>query len=254
MSPSSETSSTEGDDVFAVAFYRRNVVSCPATFVLPQHGGGGGDSDSWRSSGGIEPPVGRQNEEATTFFRDGRRRIDYVLVYDTSRSSLSSSSSSTRKPGEEGGETSAGGNRTASTSSKKSSKYETWRHRFMASLEKAGLHMEEEIQETGKGPTCFIKLSAPWNVLCHYAEELNMRAPLQSAGLPLVAYTAFSSAIKANLSGKSLLYLNNAYENPSTNWSEVVLKKLCLPNLMAEDVPNKPKDYSTCAFKKSKID
>ena len=45
-----------------------------------------------------------------------------------------------------------------------------------------------------------------------------------------------------------------AHPNPSGNWSEWVLSKLRLPNLMFEDVPNKPLDYYTCPFKTSKLD
>ncbi|XP_064079852.1 anoctamin-7-like isoform X2 [Macrobrachium nipponense] len=192
-----------------------------------------GDSDSWRSSGGLGPPPSRPGEDATTFFRDGRRKIDYVLVYDDTSRSSKKLAGAVVGGGQKDDEKSSGVNRSLSASAKKASKHEAWRRKFMDSLNKAGLHMEEETEESGKGTICFIKLSAPWEVLCHYAEELNMRAPLQE------------------LTGSSY---KNAYDNPSTNWSEVVLRKLCLPNLMSEDVPNKPKDYSTCAFKKSKID
>nr|XP_045606846.1 anoctamin-7-like isoform X2 [Procambarus clarkii] len=182
-----------------------------------KHSQHGGDADSWRSSGGLtpaRPPAPKHREDADTFFRDGRRRIDYVLVYEDA-------AGAGRKTRQERDKTL---NRTLSASEKRAFKHESWRLRFMNSLMKAGLHMEEETEETGKKVICFIKLSAPWPVLCHFAEELNMRAPLQ------------------------------AHNNPSTNWSEVILERLHLPNLMAEDVPNKPLDYFTCAFKKSKID
>lgn len=45
-----------------------------------------------------------------------------------------------------------------------------------------------------------------------------------------------------------------AHPNPSVNWSQLVLKALRLPNIMHEEVPNKPLDYYTCPFKKSKLD
>ena len=38
------------------------------------------------------------------------------------------------------------------------------------------------------------------------------------------------------------------------NWTEWVLKKLHIPNIMLQDVPNKPVEYFTCPFKKAKID
>jgi anoctamin-7 len=34
----------------------------------------------------------------------------------------------------------------------------------------------------------------------------------------------------------------------------MVLKALRLPNIMYEEVPNKPLDYYTCPFRKSKLD
>ncbi len=51
-----------------------------------------------------------------------------------------------------------------------------------------------------------------------------------------------------------LLISSQAHPNPSGNWSEWILSKLRLPNLMYEDVPNKPLDYYTCPFKTSKLD
>jgi hypothetical protein len=39
--------------------------------------------------------------------------------------------------------------------------------------------LQEVVEASGRKVLCFIKLHAPWPVLCHYAEELNMRAPLQ---------------------------------------------------------------------------
>lgn len=70
----------------------------------------------------------------------------------------------------------------------------------------------------------YIKLHAPWDVLCFYAEDLSLRAPLQ------------------------------AHPNPSTNWSEKILSAIKIPNIMQEEVPNKPLDYYTCAFKRSKLE
>jgi hypothetical protein len=51
-----------------------------------------------------------------------------------------------------------------------------------------------------------------------------------------------------------LLLCWQAHPNPSVNWSQQVLKALRLPNIMHEEVPNKPLDYYTCPFKKSKLD
>ncbi|MGH0120058.1 UNVERIFIED_CONTAM: hypothetical protein FKN15_064307 [Acipenser sinensis] len=69
----------------------------------------------------------------------------------------------------------------------------------------------------------YLKLSAPWDVLVYYAEELCLRAPLQ------------------------------AQPNPDLNSSDQFLKNLWIPNIMSQSVPKKPVDYYTCAFRKSKM-
>ena len=51
-----------------------------------------------------------------------------------------------------------------------------------------------------------------------------------------------------------LAFSCQAHPNPSSNYSERVLKFLHIPNIMVNDVPNKPLDYYTCPFKKSKLD
>ncbi|XP_076365201.1 anoctamin-7-like isoform X1 [Tachypleus tridentatus] len=144
-------------------------------------------------------------DDKGTYFRDGKRKIDFVLVYE-----------------EPIGE--AFNTQPAQKASKKAHKHEAWRKKFMSNLRKAGLDMEEEVVESEKKTIHFVKLSAPWTVLINYAEELCMRAPLQ------------------------------AHPNPSANWSEQLLGTFHIPNIMYEDVPNKPLDYYTCAFKKSKLD
>ncbi|WAR15021.1 ANO7-like protein [Mya arenaria] len=98
------------------------------------------------------------------------------------------------------------------------------RYKFLESLRKAGLQTEEERVTTEKRIITYIKLFAPWEVLIFYAEDLCMRAPLQ------------------------------AHPNPSSNWSDKILRTIHVPNMLHEDVPNKPLDYYTCPFKKSKLD
>ena len=82
----------------------------------------------------------------------------------------------------------------------------------------------QEAVEGSKKMIYYIKLHAPWDVLCFYAEDLAMTAPLQ------------------------------AHPNPSSNWSGKCLGTLHIPNLMAVNVPNPPLDFYTCQFKCSKID
>nr|CAD7199295.1 unnamed protein product [Timema douglasi] len=190
------------------------------------------------------------NEDISTFFRDGRRKIDFVLVYEENsagRGGSVTSGWSSASLGSAGVDVGVGAGHNG-PSDKRSTKHDMWRYRFMESLRRVGLDMEEGgtvamaaerivvvinykmlettevVESSNKKLVYFIKLHATWPVLCHYAEELNMRAPLQ------------------------------AHPNPSMNWSEMILQILRLPNIMYEEVPNKPLDYYTCPFRKSKID
>ena len=47
--------------------------------------------------------------------------------------------------------------------------------------------------------------------------------------------------------------LFQAHPNPSSNWSEKMLAKFKIPNIMKIDVPNMPLDFMTCTFKKTKF-
>uniref|UniRef100_A0A3Q4HXG3 Anoctamin n=1 Tax=Neolamprologus brichardi TaxID=32507 RepID=A0A3Q4HXG3_NEOBR len=93
-----------------------------------------------------------------------------------------------------------------------------WEIRSRRKRRGKGTNMEETANE--KKTIHFLKISAPWDVLVCYAEELCLRAPLQHLDL---------------------------------NTSARVLSKLCIPNVMTESVPNRPLDYYTCAFRKSKM-
>ncbi|XP_048470847.1 anoctamin-7 [Rhincodon typus] len=103
-------------------------------------------------------------------------------------------------------------------------RHEKWRKKFVKNLQNAGLLMEKDVTISEKKCIHYLKLSAPWDVLVYYAEELSLRAPLQ------------------------------AQPNPCMNTSEAILRKLRIPNIMTENVPNRPVDYYTCPFRKSKLD
>uniref|UniRef100_A0A8D3EEP1 Anoctamin n=1 Tax=Scophthalmus maximus TaxID=52904 RepID=A0A8D3EEP1_SCOMX len=60
---------------------------------------------------------------------------------------------------------------------------------------------------------------APWSVLCYYAEEINLRVPLQV----------------------------------NTSSSSAMLSRLSLPNPMLQDVPNPPPCFYTCEFRTNKL-
>ncbi|XP_018604157.1 anoctamin-7 [Scleropages formosus] len=98
------------------------------------------------------------------------------------------------------------------------------RENFFSELQAAGIQLEKRVVEEEKTRVTYVLLSAPWSVLCYYAEEISLKAPLE--------------------------------EVPQTNlhWSKKVLDKLSIPNLMAQDVPNPPKDYYTCQFRNNKLE
>uniref|UniRef100_A0A673A087 Anoctamin n=1 Tax=Sphaeramia orbicularis TaxID=375764 RepID=A0A673A087_9TELE len=85
-----------------------------------------------------------------------------------------------------------------------------------------GVSLQREVVQQKK-KVSFILLSAPWSVMCFYAEEISLRAPLQ--------------------------IINSS----NINWSEKILKKVSFPNLMAQDVPNPPPEYYSCQFRASKL-
>uniref|UniRef100_A0AAQ5XPS2 Anoctamin n=1 Tax=Amphiprion ocellaris TaxID=80972 RepID=A0AAQ5XPS2_AMPOC len=99
-----------------------------------------------------------------------------------------------------------------------------FREEFLKRLRHYGLLQEQRVVLQEKKKTSFILLSAPWSLLCYYAEEISLRVPLQGE-LPA----------------------------PNLNWSEQVLSKLSLPNPLSQDVPNPPADYYTCQFRTNKL-
>ncbi|KAM9705183.1 anoctamin-4-like isoform 2-T2 [Menidia menidia] len=75
-------------------------------------------------------------------FTDGKRRIDYILVY------------------------------------RKSNSQSEKREVFERNIRAEGLHMEKEASLTNSD-VIFLKLHAPWDVLCRYAELMNIRMPFR---------------------------------------------------------------------------
>uniref|UniRef100_A0A3B4G238 Anoctamin n=2 Tax=Haplochromini TaxID=319058 RepID=A0A3B4G238_9CICH len=154
------------------------------------------------------------------YFRDGRTKI-FVLVWEIrSRrkrrgkgTNMATSEEREAVPAEE-----------SSRSERRKAQLAQWREKFVQNLESVGLVMEKEETANEKKTIHFLKISAPWDVLVCYAEELCLRAPLQQA-----------------------------QQHLDLNTSARVLSKLCIPNVMTESVPNRPLDYYTCAFRKSKM-
>ncbi|XP_062316528.1 anoctamin-7 [Osmerus eperlanus] len=157
------------------------------------------------------------------YFRDGRTKIDFVLVWELrSRKKRRSKGRGAGAAGEGGGGGDEGGEE--SRSERHHAQLARWRDKFTQNLWTAGLLVEKEVTSSEKKTIHYLKLNAPWEVLLYYAEELCLRAPLQ------------------------------AQPNPDFNSSARVLRKLCIPNIMEESVPNRPLDYYTCAFRKSKME
>ncbi|TRY58070.1 hypothetical protein DNTS_022712, partial [Danionella cerebrum] len=139
------------------------------------------------------------------FFRLNRLP-DFVLVWEES-------ASSTKSPDAE--ELSLGSSRDT---------HRKWRIDFLSRLRAAGLNQEMREVVQGKNKTTYVLLSAPWNVLCYYAEEICLRVPLQVVTTPI------------------------------SNWSEKILENLHIPNMMAQDVPKSPPNFYTCQFRSNKLE
>ncbi|NXE03857.1 ANO7 protein, partial [Lophotis ruficrista] len=133
---------------------------------------------------------------------------DFVLVWETVPWELSGQQASRKNEG---------------LQERSAAIHRTWRKTFLDKLHAAGIHMEKHITRVEKKVVHYLLLSAPWSVLCYYAEELQLRVPLQ------------------------------ALPRQTSNWSASVLRQLGIPNLMAQEVPNLPLDYYTCPFKANKL-
>ncbi|XP_014862363.1 PREDICTED: anoctamin-7-like isoform X3 [Poecilia mexicana] len=132
-------------------------------------------------------------------FRDGKTRIDFVLVWEELRG--------------------VNDNGTGNGATQRK-----WREQFLSKLKQVGLLQEQREVRKAKKMIHFILLSAPWSVLCYYAEEINLKVPLEVVTVPI------------------------------TNWSESFLSKLSLPNPLSQNVPNPPLEYYTCQFRTNKLE
>ncbi|XP_028916825.1 anoctamin-1 isoform X2 [Ornithorhynchus anatinus] len=124
------------------------------------------------------------------YFRDGKRKVDYILVYQYKRSSSSKtlarrvqhndSSSGTRSikpdhplPGKDG-------NMDISEPEQQMDYHEDdkrfRREEYEGNLLEAGLELERD-EDTKIHGVGFVKIHAPWNVLCREAEFLKLKMP-----------------------------------------------------------------------------
>ncbi|XP_058849235.1 anoctamin-7 isoform X1 [Acipenser ruthenus] len=157
----------------------------------------------------------RASDPHRNFFRDGRTKIDFVLVWEVRNHSRRKRRARSRYQ--------ELGKEEQKSADSKETKHSRWRDKFVRNLQNTGLLLEKEETVSDRKTIHYLKLSAPWDVLVYYAEELCLRAPLQ------------------------------AQPNPDLNSSDQFLKNLWIPNIMSQSVPKKPVDYYTCAFRKSKM-
>ncbi|XP_036943144.1 anoctamin-7 [Acanthopagrus latus] len=132
-------------------------------------------------------------------FSDGSTRVDFVLVWEEPLSSREEENTGVNPA------------------------HRKWREKFLKKLKLSGLLLEQKEVRQTKTRICFVLLSAPWSVLCYYAEEISLRVPLQVVNAPII------------------------------NWSERVLSQLALRSPLSQDVPNPPPDYYTCQFRSNKL-
>ncbi|XP_061576012.1 anoctamin-7 isoform X1 [Cololabis saira] len=130
-------------------------------------------------------------------FSDGTTRVDFVLVWEEPR-----------------GVQEAGSGVSAA--------HVRWREEFLSRLGRAGLLQEKQVLQR-KTRTVFVLLSAPWSLLCFYAEEIRLRVPLQEVRAPM------------------------------ENWSQQALARLGVSSPLAQDVPAPPPYFYTCPFRASKL-
>ncbi|XP_071511474.1 anoctamin-7-like [Diadema antillarum] len=159
------------------------------------------------------------NDHPGTFFNDGKRKIDFVVVYEEEKLS----EKQLQKKEKERSERRAS-NLPPTEEDAQEQQHKAWRKKFMEAIQRAGVQIEEDVVQTEKKFITYYKLHAPWDTLAFFAEELGLKAPLQ------------------------------ATLNPPKNASDRLLKRMGIKrNCMRLDIPNQPPDYMTCSFKKSKL-
>ncbi|KAF5924738.1 hypothetical protein HPG69_004610 [Diceros bicornis minor] len=130
-----------------------------------------------------------------------------------------------------------------------------WRHKFQRNLRAAGLLLEEERSAT-ESCACavhFAKLSAPWELLVFYAEELSLRAPPQVGGVGWggVSLGAESPHVPDSPGVLPALY-PQARPNSDSDRSAELLRRLRLR--LRNPLQRHMLDFCTCTFCRSELD
>ncbi|GLG95443.1 Anoctamin, partial [Gryllus bimaculatus] len=129
----------------------------PLKFLPEEEKEGAHDSSYEDETGGLEglrqPPEDRDTlpNTETLLFRDGRRRIDMVLVYEEEDFGVMTEMEMLRRER---------------------------RKMFLENLEAEGLELElEDKSMSYDGKTFFVKVHVPWKALTRYAEVMNLKLP-----------------------------------------------------------------------------
>ncbi|XP_054426387.1 anoctamin-7 [Pteronotus mesoamericanus] len=169
--------------------------------VLIDMARGAAKRGSYGSTAGALQPDGDQ-AAACSGVSPAKPRIDFVLVWEEDLRLDQQQDSTTRD---------------------KTRTHRAWRETFLDNLRAAGLHVDQRHVRGERSAVHYVLLSAPWPVLCYYAEDLRLRLPLQE--LP----------------------------SQASNWSANLLEWLGVPNTLLQDVPDAPPEYYSCQFKASKL-
>uniref|UniRef100_A0A3Q1HFG6 Anoctamin n=1 Tax=Anabas testudineus TaxID=64144 RepID=A0A3Q1HFG6_ANATE len=115
------------------------------------------------------------------YFSDGRRKVDYVLVFHQRRHNSLRSPASTSVSHDRLSVVSNGNFPPSAGSDLAPGDHEMRliRQEFEANLQEAGLEIERDKEIKAHGPS-FTRLHAPWPVLCREAEFLKIRVPTKT--------------------------------------------------------------------------
>ncbi|XP_070126839.1 anoctamin-7 isoform X8 [Equus caballus] len=121
---------------------------------------GAGKGDSYGSTANTLEPGGHQAAACRVGSPAKPRIADFVLVWEEDL-----------KPGQQ----------QDNTTRDKTDMHGDWRETFLDNLRAAGLCVDQRDVQDADSAVHYVLLSAPWAVLCYYAEELRLKLPLQES-------------------------------------------------------------------------
>uniref|UniRef100_A0A671X7Q5 Anoctamin n=1 Tax=Sparus aurata TaxID=8175 RepID=A0A671X7Q5_SPAAU len=129
----------------------------------------------------VGPTASPQSSAEGLCFSDGRRKVDYVLVFHQRRHGSIRSPASTSVSHDRLSIAERGGGVQGEAANAEPADHEMRliRQEFEANLLEAGLEIERNNELKTHGP-CFTRLHAPWPVLCREAEFLKIKVPTKT--------------------------------------------------------------------------